>query len=242
MKLTKELLNKMDLYSTQEGNIADLSEELMIAMKDNNDWPSNELTNQFEKELLSGKMILPKSNIKDYVDNLSEAFLNTFTDEPAILKLNNVNKDWTNLLHDESVKEELLGKFKNNFKSNFKFEDEEFAITDSDFFKNEYDFLELKEICEKVLELNPYNLNKDSYLLYYSANNLIEKGIITKEQYAKLESELNKILPTKEGFFFGPIDYALSYFLNVKNTLEMLTKILDNANFENEVYLYHSSW
>lgn len=64
MKLTKELLNKMDLYSTQEGNIADLSEELMIAMKDNNDWPSNELTNQFEKELLSGKMILPKSNIK----------------------------------------------------------------------------------------------------------------------------------------------------------------------------------
>lgn len=141
MKLTKELLNKMDLYSTQEGNIADLSKELMIAMKDNNDWPSNELTNQFEKELLSGKMILPKSNIKDYVDNLNEAFLNTFTDEPAIVKLNNANKDWTNLLHDEPVKEELLGKFKNNFKSNFKFEDEEFAITDSDFFKNEYDLI-----------------------------------------------------------------------------------------------------
>lgn len=110
------------------------------------------------------------------------------------------------------------------------------------YFVTEDDFLELKEICEKVLELNPYNLNKDSYLLYYSANNLIEKVIITKEQYSKLESELNKILPTKEGFFFGPIDYALSYFLNVKNTLEMLTKILDNANFENEVYLYHSSW
>ena len=141
MKLTKELLNKMDLYSTQEGNIADLSEELMIAMKDNNDWPSNELTNQFEKELLSGKVILPKSNIKDYVDKLSEAFLNTFTDEPAIVKLNNADKDWTNLLHDKTVKEELLEKFKNNFKSNFKFEDEEFAITDSDFFKDEYDLI-----------------------------------------------------------------------------------------------------
>lgn len=110
------------------------------------------------------------------------------------------------------------------------------------YFVTEDDFLELKEICEEVLELNPYNLDKDSYLLYYSANSLIEKGIITKEQYAKLETELNKILPTKEGFFFGPIDYALSYFLNVKNTLEMLTKILDNADFENEVYLYHSSW
>ena len=141
MKLTKELLNKMDLYSTQEGNIADLSEELMMAMKDNNDWPLNELTNQFEKELLSGKMILPKSNIKDYVGNLIEAFLNTFTDEPAIVKLNNADKDWTNLLHDKTVKEELLEKFKNNFKSNFKFEDEEFAITDSDFFKDEYDLI-----------------------------------------------------------------------------------------------------
>lgn len=101
--------------------------------------------------------------------------------------------------------------------------------------------LDLKEICEKVLKLNPFILDKDSYLVYYSANALIDNGTITKEQYAKLETELNKILPTKEGFFFGLIDYALSYFLNVKDTLEMLTKILNNADFEKEVYLYHSS-
>lgn len=110
------------------------------------------------------------------------------------------------------------------------------------YFVTKDNLLDLKEICEKVLKLNPYTLDKDSYLLYYSANNLIEKGIITKEQYAKLETELNKILPTKEGLFFGPTDYALSYFLNVKETLKMLTKILDNADFENEVYLYNSSW
>jgi hypothetical protein len=141
MKLTKELLNKMDLYSTQAGNIADLSEELMMEMKDNNDWPTNELTNQLEKELLSGKMILPKSNIKHYIDNLNEWFLDSFNEEPAIAKLNNANKDWTNLLHDETVKEELLDKFKNNFKANFKFEDEEFSITNSNFFENEYDLI-----------------------------------------------------------------------------------------------------
>lgn len=110
------------------------------------------------------------------------------------------------------------------------------------YFVTKDDFLELKEICEEVLKLNPYNLDKDSYLLYYSANGLIEKGIITKEQYAKLETELNKILPTKEGFFFGPIDYALSYFLKVKETLEIVNKILDEADFDKEVYLYHSSW
>ena len=140
MNLVKELFDKMDLYSTDR-NVADLSEELMIAMKDNNDWPSNELTNQFEKELLSGKMILPKSNIKHYIDNLNEWFLNNFDEEPAIAKLNNANKDWTNLLHDEAVKEELLDKFKNNFKANFKFEDEEFSIVDSNFFENEYELI-----------------------------------------------------------------------------------------------------
>lgn len=141
MNLTKELFEKIDLYSVPEGNMAELSDELMFLMKENNDWPSNELTNHFEKELQSGKMILPKSRIKYYVENLNEAFLDYFDNEPAIAKLNNANKDWTNLLHDETVKEELLDKFKNNFKANFKFEDEEFAIVDSNFFNNEYDLI-----------------------------------------------------------------------------------------------------
>ena len=70
MKLTKELFKKMDSYSVPEGNMAELSDELMFLMKENDDWPSNELTNQFEKELQSGKMILPKSRIKYYVENL----------------------------------------------------------------------------------------------------------------------------------------------------------------------------
>lgn len=141
MKLTKELLNKMDLYSTQEGNIADLSEELMIAMKDNNDWPSNELTNKLEKELNSGKMILPKSRIKYYVENLSEAFLDYFDNAPAIAKLNNANIDWTRLLSDENIQEELQKKLEKNFKSNFKFEDEEFSIDERSYFNNEYDLI-----------------------------------------------------------------------------------------------------
>ena len=141
MKLTKELFEKMDSYSVPEGNMAELSDELMFLMKENDDWPSNELTNKLEKEIESGKMILPKSRIKYYVENLNEAFLDYFDNEPAIAKLNNANKDWTNLLHDETVKEELLDKFKNNFKANFKFEDEEFAIVDSNFFNNEYDLI-----------------------------------------------------------------------------------------------------
>ena len=141
MKLTKELFGKLDLYSYGYGNVADLSDELMVLMKENYDWPSNELTNKLEKELNSGKMILPKSRIKYYVENLSEAFLDYFDNKPAIAKLNNANIDWTNLLHDKTVKEELLEKFKNNFKSNFKFEDEEFSIDERSYFNNEYDLI-----------------------------------------------------------------------------------------------------
>ena len=141
MKLTKELFEKLDLYSDGYGNVAVLSVELMALMKENYDWLSNELTNKLEKELNSGKMILPKSRIKYYVENLSEAFLDYFDNVPAIAKLNNANIDWTNLLHDKTVKEELQKKLEKNFKSNFKFEGEEFAITDSDFFKNEYDLI-----------------------------------------------------------------------------------------------------
>ena len=141
MKLTKELFGKLDLYSDGYGNVADLSDELMALMKENYDWPSNELTNKLEKELNSGKMILPKSRIKYYVENISEAFLDYFDNESAIAKLNNANIDWTNLLHDKTVKEELLEKFKNNFKSNFKFEDEEFSIDERSYFNNEYDLI-----------------------------------------------------------------------------------------------------
>lgn len=141
MNLVKELFEKMDLCSDGYGNVADFSDELMNTMKDNNDWPTNELTNHLEKELMSGKFILPKSRLKDFVDNLSEWFLNGFTDEPAIVKLNNANKDWTNLLHDETVKEELLDEFEKNFKSNFKFENEEFIITENNYFNNEYDLI-----------------------------------------------------------------------------------------------------
>lgn len=141
MKLTKELFGKLDLYSDGYGNVADLSDELMNLMKENNDWPSNELTNHLEKEIESGKMILPKSRIKYYVENLSEGFLDYFDNEPAIAKLNNANKDWTRLLNDEKVQEELQEKFENNFIANFKFEDEEFSIDERSYFKNEYDLI-----------------------------------------------------------------------------------------------------
>ena len=110
------------------------------------------------------------------------------------------------------------------------------------YFVTEDDFFALKKICEKVLTLNPYQLDKDSYLFYYSADDLIDASIIIKEIYIQLKTELNEILPTKNGLCFGPNDYALSYFLNVKDTLEIVNKILDEANFEKEVYLYHSSW
>ena len=79
-------------------------------------------------------------------------------------------------------------------------------------------------------------------MLYYSVDTLIDAGFVTKKRYYELEKELNEILPTRKGLCFGPNDYAMSYFLQVEDTLEIVNKILDNADFENKVYLYHSSW
>lgn len=110
------------------------------------------------------------------------------------------------------------------------------------YFVTEDDLLYLKEICEKVLTFNFFILDKDSYLLYYSADALIYAGITTKKHYSKLEEELNEILPTRKGLCFGPDDYAMSYFLHVEDTLEFVNKILNEADFDKEVYLYHSSW
>lgn len=84
MKLTKELFKKMDSYSVPEGNMAELSDELMFLMKENDDWPSNELTNQFEKELQSVNEDLglhPLADIPKLKTNANEEVYNELTNK-----------------------------------------------------------------------------------------------------------------------------------------------------------------
>lgn len=103
-------------------------------------------------------------------------------------------------------------------------------------------FLELKETCEKVVALNPYSIDENSDLFYTTASTLIESGVISKADYKEMEGKLEELMPTQSGFFFGGTDYCPCYFDDVKETLEIANKVLENGDFDKEVYLYHSSW
>ena len=49
-------------------------------------------------------------------------------------------------------------------------------------------------------------------------------------------------LPTREGFFFGCTEYDEYYYEDVKETMNILEKVLAETDFENESIYYSASW
>ena len=49
-------------------------------------------------------------------------------------------------------------------------------------------------------------------------------------------------LPTQNGFFFGGTEYDEYYFQEIESTIEILKKVLEETNFEENVITYQSSW
>lgn len=61
----------------------------------------------------------------------------------------------------------------------------------------------------------------------------VENGIITNGK------EIEDLLPTQEGFFFGLANYDQWYLEDVKNTIEQLEPLLDVVDGD---FYYQSSW
>lgn len=55
-------------------------------------------------------------------------------------------------------------------------------------------------------------------------------------------TKASELLPTQDGFFFGDTDYDEWYHAGVKQTSEMLEKILSNPKFADFDFEYQSSW
>ena len=51
-----------------------------------------------------------------------------------------------------------------------------------------------------------------------------------------------ELLPTTAGFFFGGTAYDEWYYKDLENTVEILMKVLNETDFENEMIVYQSSW
>ena len=51
-----------------------------------------------------------------------------------------------------------------------------------------------------------------------------------------------ELLPTQEGFFFGETDYGNSYKEDLEDTIDNLTKVLEESDEIGSYYVYQSSW
>lgn len=58
----------------------------------------------------------------------------------------------------------------------------------------------------------------------------------------EVEDLINDELPPQGGFFFGPTDLGAWYATYVKDTAEMLRKLLNMPELENYDFRYQSSW
>lgn len=75
---------------------------------------------------------------------------------------------------------------------------------------------------------------------------------VTKEQLEELLGICNTIksdpesasslLPTQCGFFFGSTDYDEWYMQDIESTIEILTSVLKETDFDKQMIAYSSSW
>lgn len=50
------------------------------------------------------------------------------------------------------------------------------------------------------------------------------------------------LLPSCSGFFFGSTEYDQYYYEDIVRTVDILTKVIEETDWENEVVFYRSSW
>lgn len=104
---------------------------------------------------------------------------------------------------------------------------------------------ELLEICQRLLT----NLKlKDG--MAYNGEHFVEdedgklepvKDYRTGKVISNPELA-EELLPTQGGFFFGNVDYDEDYYADIADTVKIITKVLHETDWENEIIHYHSSW
>ena len=103
------------------------------------------------------------------------------------------------------------------------------------------DLEELRDVCKEVLEnsvlvkgkiKNGYTINKNGGKKY----NYVEGMFVANSEVC------DELLPSTDGFFFGNTEYNEYYIEDVKYTLEVCNKILEETDFEKQMIYYSSSW
>lgn len=103
---------------------------------------------------------------------------------------------------------------------------------------------ELLKICKKIKKIVVMKQGKRETRVYENGE-FITKMVDCK--YIENADEVEKLLPTQEGFFFGSTDYDEWYIENINYTIKMLTQVLKEEKEYNENgfysdFYYSSSW
>ena len=61
-------------------------------------------------------------------------------------------------------------------------------------------------------------------------------------EYIENPAIAEEYLPTTNGFFFGSTEYDQWYMQDIEYTIEVLTKVLEETDFETHMIAYSSSW
>ena len=97
--------------------------------------------------------------------------------------------------------------------------------------------IELKELCEKVVKILSEQKRKKVML----------KDRFSKEEYEhdiyEDTEEIEELMPTKQGFFFGGYEYDEYYLNDMEHTIEVLNKCLEDfPEKDSWEFSYRASW
>lgn len=82
---------------------------------------------------------------------------------------------------------------------------------------------------------------KDDCNEYEVSRKQLEELLSICKQVALNKDDASKLLPRREGFFFGSYEYDQQYFKDIEYTISQIEKIL--KEFPNDwTFRYHSSW
>ena len=99
---------------------------------------------------------------------------------------------------------------------------------------------ELLNICKLIKQ--KCVLKKGKIANGYRFENGKEVPIMEDGEYIENPEVAAKYLPTQSGFFFGGTEYDQWYMEDIDSAIEILTEVLKETDFDNQMVVYTSSW
>ena len=99
---------------------------------------------------------------------------------------------------------------------------------------------ELLNICKLIKQ--KCVLKKGKIANGYRFENGKEVPIMEDGEYIENPEVAAEYLPTQSGFFFGGTEYDQWYMEDIESTIEILTEVLKETDFDNQMVVYTSSW